>query len=82
MSAAALLAERAATHGDADVTAITYARLKAAVGVHPGGESLLDYPLDMILVKLARIACGDAACEDHWADIAGYAEMARRMVAK
>ena len=84
---AALLAERAATHGDAAATARCYAELQAAfwsnIPVRPERDTdWLRYPVDMIFVKLARIACGDATCEDHWRDIAGYAEMARRMVAK
>jgi hypothetical protein len=31
----------------------------------------------MIAVKVARILNGDAACVDHWDDIAGYAYLAR-----
>ncbi len=34
--------------------------------------------LEMILHKCGRILSGDPNCEDHWADIAGYAKLANK----
>lgn len=33
--------------------------------------------LDMILHKIGRILAGDPSFEDHWTDIAGYAQIAK-----
>lgn len=33
--------------------------------------------LDMILHKIGRIIAGDPSYEDHWTDIAGYAQIAK-----
>ena len=34
--------------------------------------------LDMIAHKIGRILAGDPFVKDHWADIAGYAELVAR----
>jgi hypothetical protein len=34
--------------------------------------------IDMIMVKLSRILCGDPNHKDHWDDIAGYAMLVSR----
>ena len=60
-----LLAEREQTHGNALDNALAYSP-----------ENPLQYPLDMIRVKLARLKSGDRRHKDHWADIEGYARMA------
>jgi hypothetical protein len=60
-----LLAEREQTHGAALDNALAYSP-----------ENPLQYPLDMIRVKLARLQSGDRRHKDHWADIEGYARMA------
>lgn len=83
MSADALLAERAATHGDADAVGELYAALTRAWRTYAtNSPGPLQYPVDMIFVKLARIGCGDMTHEDHYADLEGYSTLARRMVAK
>lgn len=36
--------------------------------------------LDMIFLKLSRIASGQAGYRDHWDDIAGYAKLASKQI--
>lgn len=79
---AALIAERAKTHGDFTVTARIAQHLKRAIADElPGRERRDLAPLsdeqleavDMILTKIARIVAGDSNHGDHWRDISGYA---------
>ena len=71
-----IISEREKTHGDYSDCAATYNRIKKIL------HSTVDMPdelllaRDMIALKLARIASGDAGFLDHWADIAGYAQLA------
>lgn len=60
-----LLNERQKTHGNALDNALAYSP-----------ENPLQYPFDMIRVKMARLTTGDKRFKDHWADIEGYARMA------
>ena len=75
---AALLAERARTHGDfTEHAAITQA-IKAAFVSGAAYERMNVVQLEaaeMIAHKLGRIAAGDPAHKDHWDDIAGYARL-------
>ena len=71
-----LTEERAATHGPFEQTAATAGvlgdfLLNRAVALSPQQK----HALVMIGVKLARILHGDHDHIDHWADIAGYAEL-------
>ncbi len=76
-----LLAARQRTHGEAARTARVRTMLMAAIHDYwagPPPTPVQAMAIDMITVKLARIASGDASFADHWRDIAGYAEMAAR----
>lgn len=75
---AALLAERARTHGDFSENAGIAQAIKAAL-VSGAGYERMDVvqieAAEMIASKLGRIAAGDPANKDHWDDIAGYARL-------
>lgn len=77
----AVLSERATTHGSYKDNAMHAQVLRniwrssahwAAMPVEHR-ESL-----DMIACKLSRILSGQSSFEDHWIDISGYAELARK----
>lgn len=75
---AALLDERGKTHGSFKLHAQTTQALKRKfyAPVPPGKLTPeMREAVDMILHKLGRIAAGDPTHADHWADIAGYAEL-------
>ncbi len=79
-----ILNEREKTHGDFERVANLYNALKMDVGWsldEKVGERKITYkhilPIDMILLKLARIVCGDPNFADHWDDIAGYAMLGK-----
>lgn len=81
-----ILADRGKTHGDyADHARITR-RLKDTVIIElvrrkqRGQPRLTDTQLesiDMIMHKVGRIIAGESGFQDHWLDIAGYANIAR-----
>lgn len=74
-----LIAERAKTHGNWDVQSQLAQHLKSLIRrpnqlgaeMPPGQREALE----LILVKISRIVCGDSYCRDHWEDIAGYAKL-------
>ena len=83
----ALLAERRRTHGDFLHTAGCAQSLKRSLRLCSSHTRTLGYDshwdslppavreaLEMIAVKQARIISGDWREQDHWRDIAGYAE--------
>ena len=77
------LDERKKTHGDYFTHAETTQLLKevAAIQVKRVKKKLKaehQEALDMIFHKIGRIIAGDPNFEDHWHDIAGYAELARK----
>lgn len=81
---AALLAERERTHGDYKLQGALAFHLKQELRerrTNGVGNGKLDAhqidALEMILVKVSRIACGNAQEPDHWDDIAGYARLGR-----
>ena len=78
-----LLTERATTHGDIISNAVAYEEMTAAFWNNAsqalGENTLLAYPLDMIFMKLTRIATGDPTYEDHWKDLVGYAELGMKL---
>ena len=71
---------RQKTHGDYSIHASITQQLKAVIHARCPLNLLPEHreALDMILHKIGRIVAGNARHEDHWHDIAGYAELARQ----
>lgn len=68
------LAKRGAAYGQ---NWNTYSELKAIIQTGTGKYSpVQQYCLDMILMKISRLADGDNDAVDTWHDIAGYAKLA------
>lgn len=77
MKAEKLTKERGTTHGDFGENARISQALKAVM--KPSNSNYTDIQeeaIDMICLKLSRIASGHANFKDHWDDIAGYAHLA------
>lgn len=77
----AILEAREKTHGPFTLHATISQALKDIMQVEEGWSALLPdqrEALDMIAHKIARILNGNPNYEDHWADIAGYAELVAR----
>ena len=81
-----LIQERKQTHGPWKTQATIAQTLKAILrnGVvmrNTAGQDKISpeqlEALEMILVKVSRIVCGNASEPDHWADIQGYAELGK-----
>lgn len=79
-----MLAGRSAIHGDYSpvancmqslVNTVDNTRFDAGKAHFPADISIA---LQMIMMKIARIAAGDHLHDDHWLDIQGYAELARK----
>jgi hypothetical protein len=69
--------QRQKTHGSYAATSALAVKLVAALlNSRPALKPAQLHALDMICVKLARIASGDPNHIDHWQDIAGYASLA------
>ncbi|QLB23360.1 DUF6378 domain-containing protein [Phocoenobacter skyensis] len=72
------LEKRGETYGNFEDVAQTSQDLKSVV-IHAGNRGKLTdvqrEALEMICVKLARIAIGNPNYEDNWLDIAGYATL-------
>ena len=77
-----VLNERQSTHGDFSCVASVAQELKKTIAEFAPAEMLPQHreALDLICTKVARIVCGDPCEEDHWVDIAGYAELGRRAI--
>lgn len=80
------LEERHRTHGSFEDHARITQRFKGVMNDELNqrfgrGQALLNSrqmeALDMILHKIGRIIAGDPSYEDHWTDIAGYAQIAK-----
>jgi hypothetical protein len=76
----ALLDERGRTHGDYAVHALITQDLKRVITHHVGHldrrlDDDMQETLDMITHKIGRIIAGNPTVVDHWADIAGYAQL-------
>lgn len=74
-----LIATRAKTHGNWEIQSRLAQQLKEAVR-RPNWLGETASPdkreaLDLIMVKISRIVCGDSNCRDHWEDIIGYAKL-------
>lgn len=72
-----LTEERGKTHGDFSDNARVSQLLKAVINSEnsPMNDEQRE-AIDMICLKLSRIASGQADYRDHWDDIAGYAHLA------
>lgn len=78
MSTQDILNEREKTHGDFYRVSETWVQLKNIVDSNIASDNYSHIAaIDMILLKLARIACGDPNFADHWDDIAGYAMLGK-----
>lgn len=66
--------DRSATHGEAVLQLTNVQQIKNAVGHRDSDKLTLAEieAIDMICVKLSRLACG-TPIDDHWLDIIGYA---------
>ena len=76
-----ILNERGDTYGDYTEMAAVSQAIKDAV---LQGSALLNpaqrESIEMIAVKMARIACGDPDHVDSWDDIAGYATLISNLI--
>lgn len=71
--------ERKHTHGDWKTQAGLSFRLKEQIR-NTNRKELTAYQaeaIDMILVKISRIVCGNPDDPDHWDDIAGYSYLGK-----
>ena len=70
-----VLEERGSTHGSFEDNAYISQTIKMAIS---RGKPMNDLPreaLDMIALKISRIASGKWEERDHWLDIVGYATL-------
>ena len=67
--------QRQKTHGSYAATSALAVKLVSALNLRSAMKPEQVHALDMICVKLARIASGDPNHIDHWQDIAGYASL-------
>lgn len=73
-----LLDERGATHGRFIQVAYWSQEFRRLLRVNPGWETLTvaqREALDQIMLKVARIMCGDPNHIDHWRDVIGYSRL-------
>lgn len=93
-----ILDQRGATHGDYELQSFYAQNLKMPVQQHrakqmqrqqqQGVQSSSDMSygqyeaLEMIAHKMGRILAGNPNFQDHWDDIAGYATLVSRQIAK
>ena len=83
----ALLNERGKTHGCYAVHALIAQDLKRVITHHVGHldrrlDDDMQETLDMVAHKIGRIIAGDPGFADHWADIAGYAQLVANRLAQ
>ncbi len=85
MNTAALLSERGTTHGSFTENARNGQALRDLFRSSPKWDAMPAVhreALDMIATKMSRIMSGQSCVDDHWADIAGYASLAREICDK
>jgi hypothetical protein len=73
-----ILAERPSKHGEFEENSRATWEIMRALQGERNWPTLTDpekHALYMIAHKMARVMAGDAKCEDHWDDIAGYATL-------
>ena len=76
-----LLSERDSTHGSFIVNSRVSQSLKEIVRKEPGYEQLdliHREALDHMFGKIGRIMAGQPTYDDHWDDIAGYAQLPKK----
>ena len=76
-----LLDERNSTHGSFVVNSAVSQALKEVFRNEPGWEQLEIIhreAIDHICGKFGRIMAGQPAFDDHWDDIAGYAQLPKK----
>jgi len=76
----ALIEARSKTHGKFENNARIAQFLRAYWRSHPTWEDMPEQQreaLDQMAGKFSRIFSGQASYDDHWADLAGYSELAR-----
>lgn len=77
-----LLSERARTHGSWERTAQLSQSLKGVIDQAQLPARTLSKgqreAIDMILLKVSRIVCGNPNEPDHWDDCAGYAMLGKK----
>jgi hypothetical protein len=77
-----VLNERQQTHGDYRDHAHVTQEIKDVIRNHAGWDKLSAIQresLDMFAHKIGRILSGNPSFEDHWVDIAGYAQLIPNM---
>lgn len=80
-STVALLSERDSTHGSFIVNGRVSQSLKEVFRNEPGWEQLdiiHREAIDHICGKFGRIMAGQPTFDDHWDDIAGYAQLPKK----
>lgn len=87
LSVSDLIDERGTTHGDYSNTAKYIRQFKGIISRAGAERHQREQPqltaqqaesLDMIVHKIGRILSGDPSFQDHWIDIAGYAQLANK----
>ena len=77
-----LLTARGQTHGSFADNAQIAQRLRAFWRSSASWDRMPDVhkeALDMMATKFSRILSGQSRFADHWADVSGYAELARQV---
>jgi len=76
MNAKELTEERETTHGSFSANARVSQELKATIHCENSDMTNVQREaIDMICMKLSRIASGHAHFADHWEDIQGYCQL-------
>jgi len=76
MTAKELTEERGTTHGSFSANARVSQELKAIIHCENSDMTNVQREaIDMICMKLSRIASGHAHFADHWEDIQGYCQL-------
>jgi len=76
MKAKELTEERGTTHGSFSANARVSQKLKATIHCENSDMTNVQREaIDMICMKLSRIASGHAHFADHWEDIQGYCQL-------
>jgi len=76
MNAKELTEERGTTHGNFSANARVSQELKAIIHCENSDMTNVQREaIDMICMKLSRIASGHAHFADHWQDVQGYCQL-------
>ena len=80
---AALISERAKTHGDFQQATVMVQAVKRLFRQSPNWDDIppaMQEALDMLASKAGRILHGDAEALQHWEDVEGYARLVVNML--